>query len=143
MAAVEARPPPPSCTMRASRSTEARISSAELPTSSSVEAELLRIGDGRQPVLQLRVEAVLRLPRLQVEEAEHQRARKAEERGREGDAHARERRRQTRLQVLEDGAGVARADADSDWIVAPTELTVVTRPQNVPSRPRKTSRPAR
>jgi hypothetical protein len=31
----------------------------------------------------------------------------------------------------------------SVWMVAPTELTVVTRPQKVPSSPRKTSRPAR
>jgi hypothetical protein len=52
------------------------------------------IGDRRQPVFQLGVEAVLRPAGLEVEEAEDQRAGKAEQRGRERRAHAAQRRRQ-------------------------------------------------
>ena len=57
------------------------------------------VGDRRQPVLELGVEAVLRVAGLQVEEAEDQRAGEAEQRGREGGAHAGERRRRPCLQL--------------------------------------------
>src|SRR5262245_51262131 len=60
----------------------------------------------RQPVFEVGVKAVLRLPRLEVEEAEHQRAREAEERRRERDAHAAERSGKSALQILENRAGV-------------------------------------
>ena len=94
---------------------------------------------GREPVFELGVEAVLRLARLQIEEAEHQRAGEAEQRGRERDAHAGERRGEAFAQRVEHRAGVAAAF--KPWMTPPTELTVSIRPQNVPSRPRKTSRP--
>jgi len=67
-----------------------------------------RIGDGRQPVFQLRVEAVLRAARLKIEEAEDQRAGKTEQRGRKRRAHARQRRRQAGFQRGENIAAVAR-----------------------------------
>ena len=60
-----------------------------------------------EPVLEVGVEAVLRLARLQVEEAEHQRAGEAEQRGRERDAHAAQRRGEAFLQRVEHRAGVA------------------------------------
>ena len=62
---------------------------------------------GGKPVFQVDVEAVLRLARLQVEEAEHERAGETEQRGREGDAHAGERRGEAFLQGVEHGAGIA------------------------------------
>ena len=60
-----------------------------------------------QPVFQIGVEAVLRLTRLQVEEAEDQRAGEAEQRRRERDAHAAERRGEAFLQRVEQRAGIA------------------------------------
>ena len=51
----------------------------------------VEVGDRRQPVLEVVVEHVLRLAGLEVEEAEDQRAGEAEQRGREGGAHAAER----------------------------------------------------
>ena len=45
--------------------------------------------DAREPFLELVVEVLLGLARLQVEEAQDQRAREAEQRGAEGRAHAR------------------------------------------------------
>ena len=53
----------------------------------------VEVGDRRQPVLEVVVEHVLGLAGLEVEEAEDQRAGKAEERGRERGPHAAERRR--------------------------------------------------
>ena len=69
-----------------------------------------QLGHVRQPVLELVVEAVLRVAGLQVEEADHQRTGEAEERGREARRHAAERRVQLRFQRLEHGNGIA-ADA--------------------------------
>ena len=73
---------------------------------------------GGEPVLQVGIEAVLRLTRLKVEEAEHQRAGKAEQRGRKGNAHAAERRGQPALDLLEHRAAVGphfqRADDVAD-----------------------------
>ena len=67
-----------------------------------------QVGDRGQPVFELGVEARLRAAGLQVEEAEHQRAGKAEQRRREGRAHAGQRRRQPGLQRVEHRAAVAR-----------------------------------
>ena len=94
---------------------------------------------GGEPVLQLGVEAVLRLAGLQVEEAQHQRAGQPEQRRRERDAHAAERRGEALLERIEDRAGVAAGLRV--LITLPTEPTVSIRPQKVPSRPRNTSRP--
>ncbi len=57
-----------------------------------------QVGDRGEPVFELGVEARLRAAGLQVEEAEHERAGEAEERGREGRAHAGKRRGETGLQ---------------------------------------------
>ena len=54
-----------------------------------------------QPVLEVGVEAVLRLSRLQVEKAQHERSGQAEQGGREGDAHAAERRGEAGLHRVE------------------------------------------
>src|SRR5262249_57411992 len=73
-------------------------------------AEPLRldVGDGgRQPVLELVVEAVLGLAGLQVEETEDERTRQAEQRGRERDAHAAEWGSETVLEILKDSARTA------------------------------------
>ena len=72
----------------------------------------VEVGDGREPVLEVVVEHVLRLPGLEVEEAEDERAGKAEERGRERRAHAAQRRGEAGLEVLEDDAGVAGGDVE-------------------------------
>ena len=66
------------------------------------------VGDGGQPVLEIDVEAVLRLRRLEIEEAEDQRSGEAEQRGREGQAHALERRLQALLQLVEQCGGLGR-----------------------------------
>ena len=62
---------------------------------------------GGEPVLEVGVEAVLRLARLQVEKAQDQRAGEAEQRRRERNAHAAERRGQPVFQGVEQGAGIA------------------------------------
>ena len=62
---------------------------------------------GGEPVLEVGIEAVLRLARLQIEEAENQRAGKAEQRGRERNAHAAERGGEALLERIEQGPGVA------------------------------------
>src|ERR671929_6265 len=71
-----------------------------------------RLRQAREPVFELGVEAVLRLAGLEVEKTEDERAREAEERGREGNAHAAQGRRQARLQVLEQAAEIALADIE-------------------------------
>ena len=111
MAVVAARFEPPSAIASRSRS----IASAQIagqrplpatpPPRVAVDAEIAH--GGREPVLEIGVEAVLRLAGLQVEEAEHQRAGEAEQRGRERNAHAAERRGEALLQRVEDRAGVA------------------------------------
>jgi hypothetical protein len=100
------------------------------------------IGDRRQPVLEVVVEAVLRLARLQVEKAEHQRTGQAEQRGRKRRPHAGQRGREAGLELFEYGRRfrrrhVKRADR------RPTDVTVSSSPQKVPSRPRKISSPIR
>ena len=67
-------------------------------------------GQPGEPLLHLVVEAVLRLARLQVEEAQHQRAGQAEQRRAEGDAHARYRRRQPGLELVEHHHEITLAD---------------------------------
>ena len=62
---------------------------------------------GREPVFEVGVEAVLRLARLQIEEAQDQRAGKAEQRGRERDAHAAERRGEPLAQGFENRSRIA------------------------------------
>jgi hypothetical protein len=52
------------------------------------------------------VEAVLRLARLQIEEAQNERAGEAEQRGRERDAHAAKRRGESPAQRFEQRAGI-------------------------------------
>src|SRR5262249_57408096 len=54
-----------------------------------------------EPVLEVGVEAVLRPAALQVQEAEDERAGEAEQRGRERDAHAAERRAEPFLEGIE------------------------------------------
>src|SRR6476620_5773220 len=66
------------------------------------------IVDGRgQPILELRVEAVLRLARLQIEETEHERTGKAEQRGGKRNTHAREGRGEAVAQRVEHRTGIA------------------------------------
>src|SRR6185437_13767189 len=67
---------------------------------------------GGKPVLEIGVEAVLRLARLQIEEAEDQGASEAEQRGRERDAHAAERRGKALFQRIEQRTSVT-ADFES------------------------------
>ena len=67
----------------------------------------LVVNGGGEPVFQFGVETVLRLARLQVEEAEHQRAGETEQRGRERYAHAAERRGEALAQRVEHAAGIA------------------------------------
>ena len=68
-------------------------------------------GKARQPVLQLVVEAILRLARLEIEEAQHERAGEAEHRGGKGGRHAGKRTGQAAFQLVENGVDVAAADA--------------------------------
>ena len=68
-------------------------------------------GKARQPVLQLVIEAILRLTRLEIEEAQHERAGEAEHRGGKGGRHAGERTGQTAFELVEDSVDVAAADA--------------------------------
>ena len=65
-----------------------------------------QLGDARQPFLQLIVEAAVRVARLQLQEAQHQRAAEAQQRGREGRAHAAQRRGEAVLQLVEHGDAV-------------------------------------
>ena len=62
---------------------------------------------GGEPVLQVGVEAVLRLAGLQVEKSQHQRSGEAEQRRGERNPHAAQRRRQALLEGFEHRAGVA------------------------------------
>ena len=101
MACVAARPPPPSLTAAVSRlSATARSGVGARARDDGSVAGV----DGRdgEPVLELGVEAALRLPGLEVEEADDERAREAEERGREGQAHALERAGERVLQLVEE-----------------------------------------
>src|SRR5208337_1750133 len=74
----------------------------------------LRLGfDGRggpdmacEKLLEFGIEAVLRLPRLKVEKAKDERARKAEQRGGERHAHAGDRGREADLEIVEHRRGV-------------------------------------
>lgn len=70
-----------------------------------------QLGHLREPVLELVVEAILRMTRLQVEEAHHQRSRQAEQRGREAGGHAAERCIELGLERLEHGDRIG-ADAE-------------------------------
>ncbi len=70
-------------------------------------------GETGEPLLHLVVEAVLRLARLQVEEAQHQRARQTEQRRAERGAHARHRRRQPGLELVEHHHEIALADREA------------------------------
>ena len=67
-------------------------------------------GQAGQPLFQILQEAVVRLARLQFQEAHHQRAGEAEERGGEGRAHALQRLLQIALERLEQHRGVAAVD---------------------------------
>ena len=68
-----------------------------------------RLDDGRrlhvagEELLELGIESILRLARLEVEKAEDERAREAEQRGGERDAHAGDRRGKAGLEVIEHG----------------------------------------
>jgi len=62
----------------------------------------------RQPFFEIVVEAVLRLARLQIAEAEHDRARKPEQRCAEGRPHAGQRCFEAGLQIVEEGGRVGR-----------------------------------
>ena len=79
----------------------------------------LQLGDAGQPILELVVEAALRVAGLKIEEAQDQRAAKAEHRGGEGGAHALQRRGEALLQLIEQhhalgAVGVERADGGAD-----------------------------
>ncbi len=93
---------PPSSTTARSRS----IACCSSPRAAGAFAGIFAHGGG-EPVFEVGIEAVLRLARLQVEEAEDQRSGEAEQRGRERNAHAAERRGQAFLQRVEQRAGVA------------------------------------
>ena len=78
-----------------------------------------QFGDARQPFLQLVVEAVVCMARLQIEKAEDERSGKAEEGGGEGGAHALQRCGEPVLQLLEHhhavaGLGIERVDGRAD-----------------------------
>ena len=60
-----------------------------------------QVGDAGQPFLELIVEAAVGVAGLQFQEAEHQRAAEAQQRGREGGAHAAQGRGQSVLQLVE------------------------------------------
>ena len=120
---------------RATRGRRRRRASSVPPGSRSVTVD--------EPVLELVVEAVLRLAGLQVEEAEDQRAGEAEQRGRERRCPCRSSGAARPLFSSSNIAPASAADAIESWMTLPTEPTVSIRPQKVPSRPRKTSRPAR
>src|SRR3546814_3555166 len=60
-----------------------------------------------QPLLQIVVETILRLPGLEREKSEDERAGEAEQRGAEGGSHAGKGPAETGFQVLEDGRHVA------------------------------------
>ncbi len=62
--------------------------------------------EGREVVLQFGEEPALRLARLQVEKADDERGAQPEQRGREGDADAGERRGEARLQLVEQHRGI-------------------------------------
>ena len=95
--------PPVSCRLR-SRSDSARISSDGLALRRVGDGDVRgQVGDRGQPVFEFGVEARLRAAGLQVEEAEHQRTGKAEQRRRERRAHAGQRRGQAGLQRVEHG----------------------------------------
>ncbi len=72
---------------------------------SRVDAEVVHRGG--EPVLEVGVEAVLRLTGLQVEKAEDERAGEPEQRGREGYAHAAEGGREAFLEGFEHLPGIA------------------------------------
>src|SRR5215813_3865084 len=67
----------------------------------------LIVDGGGQPILEFRVEAVLRLARLQIEETEHERAGEAEQRGGKGNTHAREGCGEAVAQRVEHRTGIA------------------------------------
>src|SRR5690606_24418322 len=60
-----------------------------------------QLGDARKPFLELVVEAVMRVARLQIEKAEDERSAKSHERCRKGGAHAAQGSGKTCLQLLE------------------------------------------
>ena len=108
IAAVAARFEPVSATASCSRRSRCASRRTAPAIAGARRASTVRsLHGGREPVFQFGVEAVLRLARLQIEEAEHQRAGKAEQRGRERNAHAAERRGEAFAQRVEHGAGVA------------------------------------
>ena len=110
IAAVVPRLPPPSSTAVERNRSIACCSSPLTPARAL--AAIFAHGGG-EPVFEVGIEAVLRLARLQIEEAEDQRAGKAEQRRRKRNAHAAERRGQSpSFRRIEQGAGVA-ADLQS------------------------------
>jgi hypothetical protein len=105
MAVVVARPDPPSVTASFSRSIAVRSSPGIPCRALAGDAEVA--DRGREPIFEIGVETVLRLTGLQVEETEQQRAGETEQRGRERNPHAAERRGEPLLERFEGRAGVA------------------------------------
>ena len=135
-------PPSPACCAAARTARGSRRTEPALDRSGDDDVGG-QVGHRRQPVFELGVEAGLRAAGLQVEKAEDERAGKAEQRRREGRAHAGKRRGEPGLQRVEHGAGVAACpDRATGWCRRSSRWSP-SRPQNVPSRPRKTSRPIR
>ena len=82
----------------------ASLDVGDAPAAAATGTAVLRVEvahGGREPVLEVGVEAVLRLAGLQIEEAEHQRAGETEQRGRKRNAHAGERRGEAVAQRIE------------------------------------------
>ncbi len=69
---------------------------------------MVELGHGSHPVFEIGIEGVLRLAGLEVEKAQDQRAGKAEQGGREGGAHAAQRRGETFLEVGKERACIRR-----------------------------------
>ena len=105
MAAVVALPEPPSSTEWRSRSNASSDAGGQPAAAAARRADVLHRGG--EPVFEIGVEAVLRLAGLQIEKAEDQRAGEPEQRRRERNAHAAERRGQAFLERVEHRVGVA------------------------------------
>ena len=106
-----------------------------------IDAGDAELGDRGQPLLELAVEAVLRVAGEELEQADDQRAGEAEQRRAEGGAHAAELALEPAHQRVERGhARSAPSFGASERMVSTTAGTTVARPKKVPSRPRKISR---
>ena len=102
------RPPAPSFTAAVARSSATARSRRCRAAQGKLGAAGVASVERGEPVLEFGVEPALGLAGLEVEEAEDERAGEAEQRGREGQAHALQRRGEAVLQLVEQDAGILR-----------------------------------